>query len=313
MNKICFIILSLLIVFSSIISVQATTTQYQPTLAVVAFENHSQVNVPDVENMGIQFLESNIANSGMFTLVDRQTVDKNLEELGFNAASGLVDPSYSIQLGKMLGAQYIATGSVVDITRKVTEFKGYNIKTKRVAISVTTGLRVIDAERGTVFFIDQDVAAQENLPINTQNVDTSGQTYSIYQTLMKQSILKSVNSLNQKVTRNRPETPTVARKIPIPIDSEPDGADVEIKGIFYGNTPCEIPLEEGDVLEIKVSLGGYEPWVKKVNVYEGLEIKAKLHKKPISESSDSDVKVNVGVQTEKSDETDDMLQMEKTD
>jgi curli biogenesis system outer membrane secretion channel CsgG len=312
MNKICFIILSLLITFSLTIPVKATT-QYQPTLAVVAFENHSQVNVSDVGNMGIQFLESAIANSGMFTLVDRQTVDKNLEELGFNAASGLVDPSYSIQLGKMLGAQYIATGSVVDITRKVTEFKGYNIKTKRVAISVTTGLRVIDAERGTVFFIDQDVAAQENLPINTQNVDTSGQTYSIYQTLMKQSILKSVNSLNQKAIRTRPETSTATRKIPIPIDSEPDGADVEIMGIFYGNTPCEIPLEEGEVLEIKVSLGGYEPWIKRVNIYEGLGIKAKLHKKPISESSDSNVKVNVGVQTEKSDETDDMLQMEKVD
>ncbi|MDK2895923.1 MAG: penicillin-binding protein activator [Candidatus Atribacteria bacterium] len=312
MNKICFVVLSLLIVFSLTVTVQATT-QYQPTLAVVSFENHSQVNVPDVENMGIQFLESAIANSGMFTLVDRQTVDKNLEELGFNAASGLVDPSYSIQLGKMLGAQYIATGSVVDITQKVTEFKGYNIHTKRVAISVTTGLRVIDAERGTVFFVDQNVAAQENLPINTQNVYTSDQTYSIYQTLMKQSILKSVNNLNQKVIRTRPETPTVARKIPIPIDSEPDGADVEIMGIFYGNTPCEIPLEEGKILEIKVSLGGYEPWIKRVNIHEGLEIRAKLHKKPISESSGSNVKVNVGVQTEKSDKTDDMIQMEKVD
>lgn len=312
MKRFCFIILLLLIAFFLTIPVYAAE-YYQPTLAVVAFENHSQVNVPDVENMGIQFLESAIANSGMFTLVDRQTVDKNLEELGFNAASGLVDPSYSIQLGKMLGAQYIATGSVVDITRKVTEFKGYNIRTKRVAISVTTGLRVIDAERGTVFFIDQDVAAQENLPINTQNVDTSGQTYSIYQTLMKQSILKSVNSLNQRAIRTRPETPTVARKIPIPIDSEPDGADVEIKGIFYGNTPCEIPLEEGAVIEIKVSLGGYEPWIKRVNIYEGLGIKAKLHKKPISESSKSNVKVNVGVQTEKSDEPDDMIQMEKVD
>lgn len=89
--------------------------------------------------------------------------------------------------------------------------------------------------------------------------------------------------------------------------------DVEIMGIFYWNTPCEIPLEEGEVIEIKVSLGGYEPWIKRVNIYEGLEIRAKLHKKPISESSDSNVKVNVGVQTEKSDKTDDMIQMEKVD
>jgi hypothetical protein len=86
--------------------------EYQlPTLAVVSFENHSKVRCPDLENMGLQFLESTLSKSGMFTLLDRLTVQKSVEELGFNSASGLVDPSYAIQLGKMLGARYLATGN----------------------------------------------------------------------------------------------------------------------------------------------------------------------------------------------------------
>ena len=263
-----------------------------PTLAVVSFENHSKVKVPDLENMGLQFLESALAKSGMFTLLDRLTVQKSLEEIGFSSASGLVDPSFAIQLGKMLGARYLATGNVIDITMRVTEFRGYGIYTKRTAISVTVGLRVVDAERGTIFFIDQDVAAEE-LPIDTMN-ETSGETYSVYQNLMKQAILKSVYSLRQRVIAATPEVPKIPKMILVPINSEPIGADVEVSGIFYGNTPCELPLEEGKVLEITISLGGYDPWIKKIAVSSALEINAKLNKS-ISPTDTSDVNVNIGI------------------
>jgi len=264
-----------------------------PTLAVVSFENHSNVSCPDLENMGLQFLESTLSKSAMFTLLDRLTVQKSVEELGFNAASGLVDPSYAIQLGKMLGARYLATGNVIDITRRVTEFKGYGITTKRTAVSVTIGLRIVDAERGTIFFIDQDVAAEE-LPIDTTNVKNSGQTYSIYQNLMKQAILKSVYSLRQRVIATTPEVTKAPKVILVPVNSEPIGADVEISGIFYGNTPCELSLEEGKILEIIISLGGYDPWIKKIAVNSALKIDAKLNK-TIPPADSSDLNVNIGI------------------
>ncbi len=272
-----YLILLIMMVIFIIPTVVSATEYYLPTLAVVSFENHSKVKVPDLENMGLQFLESALSKSGMFTLLDRLTVQKSLEEIGFSSASGLIDPSFAIQLGKMLGARYLATGNVIDITKKVTEFRGYGIYTKRTAISVTVGLRVVDAERGTIFFIDQDVAAEE-LPIDTTNVKTFGETYSAYQNLMKQAILKSVYSLRQRVIAITPETPKAPKMILVPINSEPIGADVEISGIFYGNTPCELPLEEGKVLEITISLGGYDPWTKKILVNPALKINAKLNK-----------------------------------
>jgi hypothetical protein len=264
-----------------------------PTLAVVSFENHSKVSCPDLENMGLQFLESTLSKSAMFTLLDRLTVQKSVEELGFNTASGLVDPSYAIQLGKMLGARYLATGNVINITHKVTKFQGYGVTTKRTAISVTIGLRIVDAERGTIFFIDQDVAAEE-LPIDTSNVKNSGQTYSIYQNLMKQAILKSINSLRQRVMATIPEITKAPKMILVTVNSEPIAADVEISGIFYGNTPCELSLEEGKVLEIMVSLSGYDSWIKKILVNSALKINAKLNKN-IPPADSSDLNVNIGI------------------
>lgn len=47
--------------------------------------------------------------------------------------------------------------------------------------------------------------------------------------------------------------------------SAPDGADVEIDGIFEGNCTLETRLEAG-VHAVKVSLPGYEVWEKKVRV-----------------------------------------------
>jgi len=288
-----YLILLTLICILFIPAIVSATEYYLPTLAVVSFENHSNVKVTDLENMGLQFLESTLSKSGMFTLLDRLTVQKSLEEIGFSSASGLVDPSFAIQLGKMLGARYLASGNVIDITMRVTEFRGYGIYTKRTAVSVTVGLRVVDTERGTIFFIDQDVAAEE-LPIDTTNVKTSGETYSIYQNLMKQAILKSVNSLRQRVIAITPEAPQAPKMILVPINSEPIGADVEISGIFYGNTPCELPLEEGKILEIIISLGGYDPWIKKILVNPALEINAKLNKS-IPPADSSDLNVNIGI------------------
>jgi len=292
MKKYLILLLVMSILF---IPARIFAKDYQlPTLAVVSFENHSKVRVLDLENMGLQFLESALAKTGIFTLLDRLTVQKSLEEIGFSSATGLVDPSYSIQLGKMLGVRYLATGNLIDITQKITTFKGYGITTKQTAVSVTVGLRVVDAERGTIFFIDQDEAAQE-LPLSTKNANISGQIYSIYQNLMKQAILKSVNSLRQRVIATRPEVPKTAKKVLIPINSTPIGADVEINGIFYGNTPLDLLLEEGKTLEIVVSLGGYEPWIKRVGISSILKINATLNK--ISPVDTSNINLNIGVST----------------
>jgi hypothetical protein len=288
-----YLILLILICVLFVPAIVSATEYYLPTLAVVSFENHSNVKVTDLENMGLQFLESTLSKSGMFTLLDRLTVQKSLEEIHFSSASGLIDPSFTIQLGKMLGARYLATGNVIDISMRVTEFKGYGITTKRTAISVTIGLRIVDAERGTIFFIDQDVAAQE-LPISTQNTNISGQTYSIYQNLMKQAILKSINSLRQRLIAATPDVPKAPKVILVPVNSKPIGADVEISGIFYGNTPCELSLEEGRVLEIIISLGGYDPWIKKIAVNSALKINAKLNK-TIPPADSSDLNVNIGI------------------
>ena len=64
----------------------------------------------------------------------------------------------------------------------------------------------------------------------------------------------------------------------VSFNSTPPGADVEIDQIYYGNTPCTILLNPG-VHNVKISLADYEPWLKRINAYEGLVVNATLEKK----------------------------------
>lgn len=60
------------------------------------------------------------------------------------------------------------------------------------------------------------------------------------------------------------------------LTSTPEGADVEIDGYFVGNTPLEHALVLDSVHEVRISLAGYNPWVKTIKVFEGLVVNAVL-------------------------------------
>ena len=269
-----------------------------PILAVVAFENHSRVRVPDVENMGLQFLESALLDLGRFTLVDRLSIDRSLTEIGFSSASGLVDPSYAIQLGKMLGARYLAMGNIIDISSRTTEFRGYGIPPRRSFVSLTLNLRVVDAERGTVVFTDQVTLSRENLPFEFTSVKISGEAREALGNLMQEAIRRLVGRFNQRMMQIAAQPVPEADKVRVFVDSVPPGADVEIGGLFWGNTPCELTLEDGKVVEIAISLAGYENWVKKVLIRPELTITATLRELPSPSGGDAktEIQVEVGIQ-----------------
>lgn len=264
-----------------------------PVLAVVGFANHSNVTTPDLGNMGLQILESTLLSLGQFTLADRMTIENSLTEIGFSSASGLVDPAYAIQLGKMLGARYLAMGDVVEVVSRTTEFQGYGIKTQRTAFSVTVALRVVDAERGAVIFVDQETRSRESLPLKSLGVVAEGESLGVIQSLIREAIDNLVARFQERLLTVTKNAVASGKKVKITVDSSPQGADVEVAGIFYGNTPCELLLEEDAVAEITVSLPGYIPWVKRVKVTPELRIKAILKEDNVSKV---EVKVQEGGQ-----------------
>ena len=65
------------------------------------------------------------------------------------------------------------------------------------------------------------------------------------------------------------------------ITSEPAGAEIDIDGTFYGNTPAQFPLPGGEKT-IRLTLKGFQPWERKLQVVEGGSQNVHAELEPIS-------------------------------
>jgi hypothetical protein len=79
----------------------------------------------------------------------------------------------------------------------------------------------------------------------------------------------------------------------ITITSFPENADVEIDGVFYGNTGDPLRVPTG-LHSITVTLPGYEVWEKKVMVKDALTFNVRL-----SERVDQKLKIDIKEEVQK--------------
>ena len=97
-------------------------------------------------------LEDALGQLRGITIVERQRVDALLVEARFGALSGMVDTENALRLGKLLGANLIVLGSVVDIRDETRTFRGYGIATKTTEVVCTLRVRLLEGGTGTVKF-----------------------------------------------------------------------------------------------------------------------------------------------------------------
>ncbi len=93
-----------------------------------------QSDYPDLSEYILSDLSKNAVNDGVFSVVDRQQLDAIREELNFQL-SGDVDDNSAQEIGKMLGAQTIVSGSV----RKIGALYRLDIKAIEVQTAALQG------------------------------------------------------------------------------------------------------------------------------------------------------------------------------
>ncbi|HIJ90600.1 MAG: CsgG/HfaB family protein [Desulfobulbaceae bacterium] len=96
-------------------------------------------------------LEDELTNWGV-KIVERQSLNKMLEENQFAMLSGLVDSSTALKVGKMIGANILVCGTIIDIAEKSKNFTGYGIQTKTTQTICNLRVRVVDISTGRVLY-----------------------------------------------------------------------------------------------------------------------------------------------------------------
>lgn len=241
-----------------------------PSIAVVDFDT-SRVRYKDLGRQVAELISDAVINSNLFDVVEREKLRTVLKEQTFST-SGMVDPNSAIQMGAMMEAQYLMTGKVVaaDVDKK--SFSGYGVTTTKTTYILKVSARVLDTKTGRVLFSRTETAS--NYSQATNNLRVSGEGAFI---ALAEEIAYRFADLLVQSGKFQPEKKEEIALVKVKFISEPDVADIEVDGVFYGNAGGEIEVPSG-LHGVKISLPGYDAWEKEVMLREGSKIIATLRK-----------------------------------
>lgn len=127
-----------------------------PRIAVLEFSNDSMVSdftLNDTKSVTDRMVEA-LVDCDRFNVMERRQLKALADEHHLNM-TGLVDPSSAVQIGKMLGVQYLVFGNIAAISNKESEV-GYTHSTygsagnqqHQVFASITA--RIVEIETGRI-------------------------------------------------------------------------------------------------------------------------------------------------------------------
>jgi hypothetical protein len=243
-----------------------------PKIAVVDFDTHQySAQLPGAQLA--DYVTDELVNCGLFEVIEREKLASVMREIAFGQ-SGMADPATASQFGRVLGAQYLLTGRVVSLEREEKSFSGYGVNTRNTVLTLSVALRIVDVQSGSIRFSGRTrtqrvINEAGGLSVGANSPHTALAEKAAME--MVQEIVKSGRFSGEQSAG----TAATARGVKVTVLSVPEGADVEVDGIFYGNTGGELTIPAG-MRRIRITLAGYQPWEKQVMVNDGAKFTATL-------------------------------------
>jgi curli biogenesis system outer membrane secretion channel CsgG len=216
--------------------------------------------------------EDALANMDGITIVERKRVDTLLVEAEFGQLSGLVDPEKATKLGKLLGANQIVIGTIIDISEETKKFKGYGVQTENKVVTAELRVRVLEIETGKQVF-SKSVEGSK-----TYSKSTYGETKSSdrHFAAVKAAVAEIAGDDNFKVAVQGNKSATEDGLIEIEFAPKPDNCDIEIDGKYVGGSPLKRKLRTGIEYKVRISKAGHKEWTGIITPEVGLKITREL-------------------------------------
>ena len=133
--------------------VESKYTGPRRRIGVVAFDNKAPYAQARIGDTATDILITELVKSGKFIVVERQKLDKLMEEQKLGQ-SGAIDPNTAAKVGKILGLNALVTGSISQFGVK-KEGKDFIVsQSKQQIVECTVDIRVVDTETGQVLLAD---------------------------------------------------------------------------------------------------------------------------------------------------------------
>jgi curli biogenesis system outer membrane secretion channel CsgG len=114
-------------------------------VSVVAFENKTHYGRRQLEKVASDILSSELVKSEKFVVIEREKLNVALEELSLSQ-TGIIDDTQALEVGKLIGAEIIITGSVSQFGCKTEGSDAIFHQSKCQICKATVDVRLIKIE-----------------------------------------------------------------------------------------------------------------------------------------------------------------------
>jgi curli biogenesis system outer membrane secretion channel CsgG len=181
--------------------VESKYTGPKRRIAIADFENKTKYGARRLGTSASDILLTELAKSGKFILVEREQMNKILEEHKL-AMSGVVDSASAVEAGKLLGVNALVTGSISQFGVKEEAMDAILVQTKQQIAQAVVDLRVIDVETGEIMYADSGKGEVKKKFGQTLGVGTKGgYDETIEGDALRAAIVKFVDNIISQVNK----------------------------------------------------------------------------------------------------------------
>ena len=277
----------------------------QPVILIPPFETAGSRSMRGLGMSGMNanddargVLEDILVNKHM-KVVERERVEAVLKEAEFSGKSTMADQEKAVKMGKMLGANVLAMGTVLNVSSETQQSSGYGVRTRKTTVKASVRIRVVDIASGEIGY-SRVCNAQQSYDSSTNggfSAAPNGANFEVVKAAINQvshddaffSALRKVSGGapvassetgdDSSASKPKPK-PDTEKTVEVSFEPTPAKCDVLIDGEYRGTTPLKLKLPIQKT-KITIRKAGFEPWeatmtpsenVKKVNPELGAAI-----------------------------------------
>lgn len=178
-------------------------------IGVVEFENKTAYGQRRLGQAASDILVTELVKSGRFIVVERDKIDKIMEEQRFQQ-QGLVDPQTAVKVGQILGLEAIVVGAVTEFGVRKEGADYLLAQSKQQVAEVNVDIRVIDVQTGQVILADSGKGITKSSKATFLGMGTKGgYDETLEGEALRAAIVKFVDNISNQLNK-RPWSTTIA-------------------------------------------------------------------------------------------------------
>ena len=125
----------------------------KPRVAVMDFDNKAQYGDWRIGHGASDMLATELVKLGKYSVIERDKLASLLKEQDLGA-SGRIDPTTAVKIGKVLGVDYVVTGAVTEYGQSSGGGGGGGVHVGKKGYHAAVDIRIINAATGEIVFAD---------------------------------------------------------------------------------------------------------------------------------------------------------------